>query len=156
MNRTYQPLGYPRLTELQDDAPVQTKSWMDKPVMLTGTGIGDTAEKLAGYFGGGVSDGYGIPVAHTIGMISTDPMLSSYQKAQAINFVQSAQPSGSGIISWPTVSRAAVGAGIGYAAATLFGKALDTVFGGLSSPSQRKLQGAGTIAGILMNTGAIR
>jgi len=100
--------------------------------------------------------GFGIPVAHTMGMIRTDPLMSPIQKMKALSLIESAQPKRTGIISWPTVTRAAIGAGIGFTSATLFGKALDTLFGGLSSPAQRKLQGAGTIAGILMNTGAIR
>ena len=100
--------------------------------------------------------GFGIPVAHTMGMIRTDPLLSPIQKMKALSIVEAAQPKRTGIVSWPTVTRAAVGAGLGFTSAALFGKALDTLFGGLSAPTQRKLQGAGTIAGILLNTGAIR
>lgn len=135
LNRTYQPRPYTPEPEKQGS--------------VKEAGFRDTMYS-------GVSDGYGIPVNHTIGMIRTDPLMSPIQKAQAISMLERAQPSGSGIIGWPTVSRAAVGAGIGWTAATLFGKALDTVFGGLSTPAQRRLQGAGTIAGILLNTGAIR
>ena len=99
--------------------------------------------------------GFGVPMHSTMSSIAADPYLDPIQKSKALNIVSRAAPQRSGIISWPTISQAAVGAGVGFTSATLFGKALDTVFGGLSAPTQRKLQQAGTLAGILINTGAL-
>jgi len=125
-----------------------------EPPLYKSSALSKSAFRIGGQ--SNLPDGYGIPVAHTLGMIRTDPLMSPVEKAKAMALVEAAQPKKTGIISWPTVTRAAVGAGVGFTSATLFGKALDTLFGGLSSPAQRKLQGAGTIAGILINTGAIR
>lgn len=100
--------------------------------------------------------GFGIPANHTYGMIMADPLLSPIEKARALSIVDDAADANrTGMITWPNVARAAAGAGVGYAGATLFAKVVDGVFGGISQQSQRRLQATGVIGGILKATGVL-
>ena len=99
-----------------------------------------------------------IPVHHSIGMIYNDPVMGTMEKAKAVSYLYDAHQGseGTGLVSWGDVSRAAIGAGVGYGAATLFGKAVGGIFGGLPDSTQKKLQTTGVLGGILMNTGALQ
>lgn len=99
--------------------------------------------------------GFGFPAHYTQQQIENDPYLSPTAKAQAINVISNASGGRAGLITGSDITRAAVGAGIGYVGAKLFGKVLDGVFGGLAPPTHKKLQQTGTIAGLLLNTGVI-
>ena len=98
----------------------------------------------------------GIPAHYTAQQIDNDPYMSPMEKAKALMIIEQASDGRPGLISWRDVSRAAIGAGIGYAGATLFGKVLSGIFGGIAPSSQRRLQQAGTVAGMLVNTGVLR
>ena len=98
----------------------------------------------------------GIPAHYTAQQIDNDPYMSPMEKAKALMIIEQASNGRPGLISWRDVSRAAIGAGIGYAGATLFGKVLSGIFGGIAPSSQRRLQQAGTVAGMLVNTGVLR
>ena len=97
-----------------------------------------------------------IPVHYSANMLYEDPVMDPMQKSRAIGYLYSANQNTSkpGLISWGDVSRAAIGAGVGYGAATLFGKVLGGVMA-LPSSTQKKLQTAGMVGGMLVNTGAL-
>lgn len=95
-----------------------------------------------------------IPASYMRREIMTDPFLSSVEKARALAALDST-PS-SGLISWGDVTRGAVGAGVGYVAGDLFGRALSTVFGKIEPKTQRTLKHTGMAAGILRGTGVLQ
>lgn len=100
--------------------------------------------------------GFGIPAHYTIQQIDSDPYLSPLAKARASMIVQNAAgPQRTGLISWHDVTRAGVGMGLGYAGASLFGRVLDGVYGGLPPAVNKRLKLGGVIAGLLLNTGVI-
>ena len=89
-------------------------------------------------------------------MLYNDPVLSLQEKAQATQYLMDANNyKPRGMISPTSLTQAAIGAGVGYGAATLFSKAMNGIFGGLPTSTQKKLQTAGVIGGILLNTGAL-
>ena len=96
-----------------------------------------------------------IPAHYTASQIDNDPWLSPQEKSRAINLIADAANNRPGLIGMHDITRAAVGAGIGYATGALFGKVLGGIFGGLAPQTQKRMQQAGTIAGLLINTGAI-
>lgn len=96
-----------------------------------------------------------VPTYSTAGEIVTDQNLSPFSKAKAIGILQASNNSTDGLVTWPSIARAAAGAGVGYIAATLFGKTVGAIFGGLSQPSMRRLKTLGVVAGMLKGTGAI-
>lgn len=100
--------------------------------------------------------GVGFPAHATAYQIENDPYLSPVVKAKAMNLIGMAAQNKTGLIDMTDVTRAGVGAGLGYATASLFGKVLDGVFGGLDKSTRNKLQMGGAIAGLLMNTGIIK
>lgn len=96
-----------------------------------------------------------VPAHYTLAQIDNDPYLAPNQKAIASMHIMNASGGQPGLITVNRLTQAAVGAGIGYASATLFGKVIGGIFGGLAPVTQRRLQQAGTVAGLLVNTGAI-
>ena len=95
-----------------------------------------------------------IPVGYTRREILEDPYMSLYEKSRMLAALDDQRKTG--LISWADVSRGAVGAGVGYVAGDLLGKAVSTLFGKVSPGTQRAFSGAGAVAGILRNTGALR
>jgi hypothetical protein len=106
-------------------------------------------------FAPGTRYGHQFPALYTENQINQDPHLGPTQKAQAIMLVRNASNSRPGLITWNDVARAGVGMGLGYGTSKLFGKVLDGVFGGLAPKTHKRLVQAGTVAGLLLNTGAI-
>jgi len=102
------------------------------------------------------SSAMGFPAHYSIAQIENDPYLSPVDKAKAVSVIDEASGGRSGLVGWDDIARAGVGAGIGYAAASLFGKVLSGVFGGLDRGTQKKIQASGALAGLLMNTGVIK
>lgn len=108
-------------------------------------------------FSPSTSGAYGIPIHYTLQQIDNDPYLSPYHKAIAARHIQEAAgPQRSGLISWSDVRRAAVGAGVGYTGAKLFGKTLGAIFGGIPTGVQKRLTQSGVVAGMLVNTGILK
>lgn len=99
--------------------------------------------------------GFGFPANYTKQQIENDPYMGPMAKAVAVDLIDNASRGKSGLITWSNIANAAVGAGIGYASGSLFGKTLDAVFGGLSPKTHKRLQQTGTVAGLLMNTGVL-
>jgi len=99
---------------------------------------------------------FGFPAHYTIQQIENDPYMGPMAKAKAVYTIRNASNGKSGLIGWGDVARAGVGAGMGYAGAKLFGKVLDGTFGGLAPKTHKRLQAAGVIAGLLMNTGVLK
>lgn len=102
------------------------------------------------------SSAMGFPAHYSIAQIENDPYMSPVDKAKAVSVIDEASGGRSGLVGWDDIARAGVGAGIGYAAASLFGKVLSGVFGGLDRGTQKKIQASGALAGLLMNTGVIK
>ena len=90
-------------------------------------------------------------------LIMMDPILSSYEKAVAMESVRRAaeQSTQKGLVSVGDLVRGAIGAGVGYLGANLIGKVLGFTFG-MSPDSQKTLGMAGALGGLLGNTGVIR
>ena len=97
-----------------------------------------------------------IPTHYTAQQIDNDLYMSPQEKSKAMMILGEASNGQPGLISMGDVGRAALGAGIGYASAALFGKVLGGIFGGLAPQTQRRLQQTGMVAGMLVNTGALR
>lgn len=95
-----------------------------------------------------------IPVGYTRREILDDPYMSLYEKSRMLAALDGTQKRG--LISWSDVSKGAVGAGAGYVAGDLLGRAVSVLFGKISPATQRVFSGAGAVAGILRNTGALR
>jgi len=93
-----------------------------------------------------------VPIAGTVSQIIGDPTLSLPQKAMLLNTVEDASGGRShGLISKGDLARAAVNAGLGYAA----GHALGSVFG-LPEMTKRRLSQAGMIGSLLLSSGVVR
>ena len=88
--------------------------------------------------------------------IENDPYLAPQEKARALMHLDNASGGRPGLITVNDITKAVVGAGIGYASANLFGRVLGGLFGGLSPQTQRSIQQGGAVAGLLVNTGALR
>ena len=97
-----------------------------------------------------------IPAHYTMSQIENDPYLAPQEKARAMMHLDNASGGRPGLITVNDITKAVVGAGIGYASANLFGRVLGGLFGGLSPQTQRSMQQGGAIAGLLVNTGALR
>ena len=102
------------------------------------------------------AQGMGIPSHYTMQQIDNDPYMSPQEKSRAMMVINHACDGRPGLISAEDVSRAAVGLGIGYASASLFGKVLSGIFGGIGDQAQKRLTQAGMVAGMLGNTGVLR
>lgn len=99
-----------------------------------------------------------VPYQSGVGnLIMIDPVLSSYEKAVALDTVRRAAESSTakGLVSVGDLVRGAIGAGMGYTGANLMGKLLGFTFG-MSPGSQKTLGYAGALGGLLGNTGVIR
>lgn len=105
-----------------------------------------------------VPPGYQQTIAahYTASQIENDPYLAPQEKARALMHIENASGGRPGLISTHDITKAVVGAGIGYASANLFGRVLGGLFGGLSPQTQRSMQQVGAVAGLLVNTGALR
>lgn len=111
------------------------------------------SEKRSAFFGHYVPTQPG-----TQNLILMDPVLSPYEKAVAISAVNQAQHQSDnrvGLVTTGDLMRGAIGAGLGYLGAKLFGKLLGIGFD-LSPGAQRNIGRAGIIGGILGNTGVLR
>jgi hypothetical protein len=141
-------------------------------------------DKLAGFFGeytppklgelglpgspvsyGGISPytpGFGVIGGNQFGLgqalstVLTDTNLSTTQRAVAVKtLTQAAQVSRDNTLNTQDLIRGAVGAGVGYGAATLLGKTLGAVFG-LPSNTQQKLSQIGAVGGLLNGLGILK
>lgn len=94
------------------------------------------------------ASGY-ISKSNVMSVISDDPFLAMSDKIRTAQLLEEADDPSSppGFLTRNAIANAAVGAGVGYLGA----RALGTIFG-LPDSMQRKLSGAGTLAGILSNT----
>jgi hypothetical protein len=95
-----------------------------------------------------------IPLSYTRGQLMRDNFMSSDEKVRAMMALD--LPQKSGLVSWNDVARGAVGAGLGYVGGDLFGRALSVFFGRMEPKTQRTLQNAGAVAGVLRNTGVLQ
>jgi hypothetical protein len=106
--------------------------------------------------GMGVIGGNQFGIGQALNTVLTDTTLSPTQRVVAIkSLTQAAQGDGGGLISTKDLIRGAVGAGVGYGAATLFGKTLGAVFG-LPAQTQQKLSRIGAVGGLLNGLGILK
>lgn len=97
-----------------------------------------------------------IPSRATAYQIENDAYTDPVTKAKLLYMIDTASDGRPGLISVKGLTNAGVGAGLGYAAASLSGKVLGGVFGGLPPSIYKRLQQAGIVGGILMNTGLLK
>ena len=112
-------------------------------------------EKLAFYT---PSPGFpSIPVGQAIDTISRDPYISVGGK-HSLNTVLQQANSGrrQGLIGWGDVARTAIGFGLGRTGATVLGKTLSYITGGISPQGQKRIAQMGGLAGALGGAGVIR
>lgn len=95
-----------------------------------------------------------VPIWQTRTDILSDPFMSTSEKAKALAVLGNVDKSG--LVSWNDLARGAVGAGVGYVAGDLFGRAVSLLFGRLDPRTQQVLRGAGVTAGVLRNTGVLQ
>jgi hypothetical protein len=99
-----------------------------------------------------------LPVQEMARTVINDPYLPMGERMQFNTIVAGAQRRSpwEGVVTWPDVTRAAVGAGAGYLSARLLGKVCDGLFGKLNDSTQSSLNKIGVIGGILSATGALK
>ena len=93
-----------------------------------------------------------IPVSHTRMQLLDDPFLSVREKSDIIQALDNTGKR-SGMITTSQLIKGGIGAGLGYASASVMGRAVGAMFGGLETKTQKRLQRAGVIAGVLRGTG---
>ena len=92
-----------------------------------------------------------IGISTARGTIIADPHMTVYEKVQGLNMLDEASRGRTaGIVSYGDMVRAAVGAGMGYAAASVLGTVL-----AMPPAATRRLSNIGILGGILANTGII-
>jgi hypothetical protein len=91
---------------------------------------------------------HGFSAGHARDDIMTDRYLTPAQRHSLVSMI----PPGRGMVTGADLLRGAAGAAIGYAGAGVAANVLGTVFG-IQRTTQKKLRGAGAVAGALYNSG---
>jgi hypothetical protein len=104
----------------------------------------------------GITDDSEFPVNQAISTVLTDTGLNTVQRVLAIKAIgEAAQKKQDSLITSADLVRGAVGAGVGYGVATMFGKTLGAVFG-LPAQTQRRLSQMGAVGGLLNGIGVLK
>lgn len=104
---------------------------------------------------GEISDpflGERVPIHYSLDLLKTDPFLTEGQKQIATSLTTGAEDRSIGMTSGEKLMKSAVRAGVGFATAYLFGKALSSVMA-LPPPIVKRVSVGGGIAGALLNSG---
>ncbi len=135
--------------------PLTALSGQEKGVgsIMSDTGLGNDMDSKLESILKTSKVNFNVPVTLTKREVLADPNLTFYEKANIHRIMNEASNGRSGFINSTDITRGVIGAGLGAVGAGLFGKVFSSVFGGLSSKSQRILQGTGALAGLLRNTG---
>lgn len=86
------------------------------------------------------------------GTVMSDPTLTPVQKALGMQIVADAAKETGFYFTTPDLVRAGIGAGMGYGAAYVTGKAMGAVFG-MSPDAQKSMSRLGALGGLLRATG---
>lgn len=127
-------------------APLQQKIHL-RPVVKSNS----VTEKASSFFGRNP-----VGISYTRGQVMADPNLSPFEKAKVVGILEKADPDGMGMADPPSLAGAAFNSGLGFAAGTAFARIMSGMFGGLSESTQKTMQSAGVIAGLLRETGVLR
>jgi len=93
-----------------------------------------------------------VPIHYSLDLINADPFLTEGQKQIAATLTTDAEKRSIGMTSGQKLMKSAVRAGVGFATAYLFGKALSSVMA-LPPPVVKRVSIGGGIAGALLNPG---
>lgn len=95
-----------------------------------------------------------IPLDYTRFHVLDDPNLMLSEKASLVNILDKSDPATRhGLVTSHDIARGALGAGIGYASASLLGKTVGALFGELPESTLNKAKKTGIVAGLLRGTG---
>lgn len=99
-----------------------------------------------------------LPTQEMVSTVVTDPYMPFDERLRFNSIIGGAQRRSpwEGIVTWPDVTRAAIGAGAGYVSARLLGKVCDGIFGKLDDSTQTTLNRLGVVGGMLSATGALK